>query len=45
MYSMFSFTELFNQDLSNWDVKKVNFYSNFDKEASSWREDYKPNFN
>ena len=45
MTGMFYGGLAFNQDLSNWDVKKVNFYSNFDKEASSWREDYKPNFN
>ena len=43
MNRMFSGSESFNQDLSNWDVSKVISYENFSYGASSWTLP-KPNF-
>jgi len=43
MNDMFLDNEYFNQDLSNWNVFKVEYHSSFDENATAWVLP-KPNF-
>ena len=44
MSYMFYYNSAFNQDIGNWNVAQVTFCYRFDYEATSWIDDYKPNF-
>jgi len=44
MSFMFNSAPNFNQDLTAWNVSNVTNYEQFDADATSWEDRYKPNF-